>query len=185
MKNINYILEGFGFKSTTDLRLSLFGYIMKSDILAITGILASARSLFQNVIGVDVIVVAAFVSLVFLETYTGIKVSFKVDKVRFKSRIFGRMLLKVFIYITMLAILNVMAGIEMPELFGLNVNPFRWLYYMIFTGIVMQLIISCFENLGKLGYKEAKGLTGFILRTFNKWFEFDGSKNNNDETRDS
>lgn len=175
---LNYFLDGFGFRSSTDFKNSLYGYIIKLDVLAFASLLGLLRGVFEDVIGLDSVVIFAFVFLIFAETWTGIKVARRVKGERFKSRKFGRMFLKVGVYVTIIAMLNALSKIDIPDLFGLTLNPFRWLYYMIFIGIVLQLLISYFENLGALGYKEAKGLTGFILRKFNKWFEFDGTKNN-------
>ena len=68
-----------------------------------------------------------------------------------------------------------------PIVLGLEINPFEWLYYVFFTGVIFQLIISYLENLASLGYNEAKGIIGIILRKYNKWFEFDGTKNADNE----
>jgi hypothetical protein len=56
-----------------------------------------------------------------------------------------------------------------PSVFGFEVNPFEWLYYAFFSGIIFQVVLSYLENLS-LGYSEAKGVLGIILRKYNKWF---------------
>ena len=64
-----------------------------------------------------------------------------------------------------------------PSVLGLDVNPYEGLYSIGFTGVVFQVLISWLENLASLGYSVANGLVGIILRKYNKWFEFDGTKN--------
>jgi hypothetical protein len=39
---------------------------------------------------------------------------------------------------------------------------------VVMVAIVFQLVISYLENLGNLGYKEAKGIAGIVLRRYNK-----------------
>ena len=87
------------------------------------------------------------------------------------------MILKIGVYVGILFMLFTFANkTKTIDFIGFDVNPLGWLYYAVFVGITFQLVISYFENLGNLGYKEAKGLAGIVLRRFNKWFEFDGEK---------
>jgi hypothetical protein len=140
------------------------------------------RYYFEQSIGVDIVVYIAFSFLIIAETQTGIKASIKVKNKRFRSRPFGRMFFKLFTYTTLLFVLNSFSSrIKTPELLGFEVNPFQWLYYVVFAGIIFQLVISWLENLSVLGYSEAKGLLGVVLRKYNKWFEFDGTKNAENE----
>ncbi|MFA9212472.1 MAG: phage holin family protein [Candidatus Methylacidiphilales bacterium] len=185
MKHVNYVLSGFGYeKGVSEYLNACAGAFMNSNkvdlkliIIAIAGVL---RMFLHDFVGFDVPVFFAFIFLIIAEVYTGIKVSVKVNKERVKSRPIGRMILKIGTYLVVLLIANVFAkSITAPDVLGISLNPFTWLYYAVFTGIVLQLFISWFENLGCLGYKETKTLAGFILRKFNNWFEFDGSKKNN------
>lgn len=185
MKVINYILNGFGYADAVDFKLTLFGIFFSQKTL--TWIILSTgagtlRLLLNDFTGLDYSVFIAFVILICAEFQSGVLVSVSRKKERFKSRKLGRMILKVGTYILILSVLNSFAkNIESPDLFNINLNPFVWLYYMVFAAIVFQLTISWFENLGSLGYKETRTIAGFILRKFNKFFEFDGTKDNGDK----
>ncbi|HBK83503.1 MAG TPA: holin [Flavobacterium sp.] len=185
MKNLDYYLKGFGFENQNDFSQSCFKllYIKNAELVfLLTSISGTIRYYFEQSIGVDVIVYIAFTFLIIAETQTGIKASIRVKNKRFKSRPFGRMFLKLFTYTTLLFILNSFASrVKLPKVLGFDINPFEWLYFVVFAGIIFQLVISWLENLSVLGYSEAKGLLGIILRKYNKWFEFDGTKNAENE----
>lgn len=185
MNYLTYLLKGFGYKDWTDFSSTVFKLLyMKSAAkwLSLAAVLGTARTLVDNLFGLDIIVFVAFVFLICAEFFSGVKAARKVDGERFKSRKMGRMFLKIGVYITIVAVLHAFKRqVEIPDLFGLELNPFTWIYYMVFIGIVLQLLISWFENLGRLGYKETQTLAGFILRKFNRWFEFDGTKDNGEE----
>ncbi|MBD3748503.1 MAG: phage holin family protein [Sphingobacteriales bacterium] len=143
--------------------------------------LATLRVFIFTYTGLDIAVIVAFLFLIIAEFQTGLKVSIKVKGEKFKSRKFGRMILKIGTYIAIVVVLHTFSkGMEVPNVLGFDINPFLWLYYMVFTAIVFQLFISWMENLGCLGYKETQSIAGFVLRKFNKWFEFDGKKDNGD-----
>lgn len=180
---IGYLIDGFGYKGWGDFKRTIGGSYFNGDHtkikVLITALLGFLRMVLNDYVGLDTPVFFAFVFLVYAEFYTGVKVARKVRNEKFKSRKMGRMFLKIGVYISMLAIIHAFAvSIKVPELMGIPLNPFVWLYYTVFIAVVFQLFISWMENLGSLGYKETKGLAGFILRKLNKWFEVDGSKNN-------
>ncbi|MBX7204141.1 MAG: phage holin family protein [Bacteroidia bacterium] len=181
MKQLNYMLNGFGYESSNDFQRALCGYYNSGvDIkfLAMAA-LGALRMVITNYVGIDLPVFWAFTFLVAAEFWTGVKVARKIRNDKFRSRPMGRMLLKIGTYIVIISVLNTFAkSIDAPDIMGLSLNPFVWLYYTVFIAIVFQLLISWLENLGSLGYKETKTIAGFILRRFNKWFEFDGSKDN-------
>jgi hypothetical protein len=150
-------------------------------VIILSASLATLRVSIFSYTGLDVVVIAAFVFLIIAEFQTGIRVSMSIKMERFKSRKFGRMILKIGTYISIVVVLHTFSKrMEVPNVLGFDINPFLWLYYMVFTAIVFQLFISWMENLGCLGYKETKSIAGFVLRKFNKWFEFDGKKDNGD-----
>jgi hypothetical protein len=179
MDKVTYILKGFGFSSLTDYLNSLFS--PNTSVIILSASLATLRVSIFSYTGLDVVVIAAFVFLIIAEFQTGIRVSMSIKMERFKSRKFGRMILKIGTYISIVVVLHTFSKrMEVPNVLGFDINPFLWLYYMVFTAIVFQLFISWMENLGCLGYKETKSIAGFVLRKFNKWFEFDGKKDNGD-----
>lgn len=185
MKHLNYLLKAFGFEDYHDYIFSCFKilFIPKFQLfLSITSVLGTVRLFFEEFIGLDIVVYFAFAVLIVAETQTGIKADIKKKGRRFKSRKFGRMILKLGTYSIILFVLYSFASkMKNPTVLGFEVNPFEWLYYVVFSGIVFQLVISWLENLSSLGYAEAKGILGIVLRKYNKWFEFDGSKNADNE----
>lgn len=180
MNIINYILNGFGFKDPSDFACSIDKSTPESYLtfLKVAFILGTIREFIEVYIGLDILVLACFVFLIVAEWWTGVKVDVIKRGNKFKSRKSGRMILKVGTYITILFVLFTFSSrTEKLEFVGFNLNPMKWIYYIVFVWIIMQLLVSWLENLAALGYKEMKGLVGVILRKGNKWFEFDGTKN--------
>lgn len=182
---ISFVFKAFGFSGYKDFYHSTFKIFIerKSEIfIVLSTILASVRSFFETAIGLDVMVYIAFALLIYLETQTGIKVAYKIKNERFKSRKFGRMLLKLGTYTQILFVLKTFSNkIHVPEILGFDVNPFIWVYYFFLIAIIFQMLISYLENLSALGYNEMNNILGTLLRKYNKWFEFDGSKNPDNE----
>lgn len=179
---LEYLLGAFGYRSLEDFRRTVFklAYSEEKGIwIKISAGLGTFRLMLLDFTGLDILVFVAFVFLIAAEFQTGLKVSMMKKKEKFQSRKFGRMILKIGVYMLLIGILHAFSHrFEIPTLYGFEVNPFKWLYYIVFIGIVIQLVISWLENLGQLGYKESRTLAGFILRKFNNWFEFDGQKDN-------
>ncbi|QKX04891.1 hypothetical protein HN014_08155 [Aquimarina sp. TRL1] len=175
MKTINFLIQAFGFLNTDDFYKSTFGAISLKAIKW-SCFLAVFELFLKEYLGLDLIVFFAFVLLIIAEYITGIKAARKQGK-RFESRKAGRMIFKICIYLFVIFLLfSFSKAISVPEIAGLEINPFSWLYYTVFFAIVFQLFVSYLENLGTLGYKESKTIVGIILRKYNEKFEFDGKK---------
>lgn len=179
MKIFNYIIQGFGYMdyhdfATTIIKTTSPKLILTMSITSLT--LGTVREFIETALGLDILVLGVFVFLIIAEWQTGMKVSIK-KGMKIKSRKIGRMILKIGVYIGILFMLFTFANkTKTIDFIGFDVNPLGWLYYAVFVGITFQLVISYFENLGNLGYKEAKGIAGIVLRRYNKWFEFDGNQ---------
>lgn len=181
MDKLKYLLNGFGYSDAPDFYSTVFKLLCLPR-LGFWALLCSLGGFILDVTGLDAPVLFSFVILLVAEFYTGVKVAILRKGERFKSRKFGRMILKIGVYILILSLLNIFSlKIDIPDLFGFPLNPFRWLYYSVLIAIIFQLVISWLENLGSLGYKETRTIAGFVLRRFNKWFEFDGTKDNGKE----
>lgn len=179
MFDINYLLQAFGYHNLRDFTATVFKIFHgpKLKILVPTIITAgTASELTEKFIGINLICVTAFVLLCCAEFQTGLKASIKIKGEKVRSRKMGRMIFKIGVYIYILFILNSFATGIKGEVLGFEINPFGWLYYIVLSWIIIQMLISYLENLSTLGYNEARGIKGVILRKFNKWFEFDGSK---------
>ena len=183
MKAVNYILQGFGYLDFNDFQTTIFkvwytGSIKLFLTFSISSIsLGTFRELVKVSTGLDLLFWGAFVFLIIAEWQTGMKVDMLKRGNKFQSRKFGRMLLKIGVYFAILQMLFTFSvQTKTLEFIGFEINPLGWLYYVVIVAIVFQLFISWLENLGNLGYKEARGIAGIVLRRYNKWFEFDGTK---------
>jgi hypothetical protein len=181
MDRIKYLLNGFGYADLTDLYNSTFRLHCAPNF-SLWACVCTIAGIILDVTGLEAPALLSLVVLLVAEFYTGVKVSIVKRGERFKSRKCGRMILKICIYVLILSVLNIFSNtIHAPDFIGVSINPFRWLYYSVLTAIIFQLVVSWMENLGALGYRETKTIAGFVLRKLNKWFEFDGTKNNGPE----
>lgn len=173
MKTINYILQGFGFKSLEDFLRSTFGFTNSTLFIKMDIVLALIFSTVSFLFGFNHLFLIAYVVLLVFEWFTGIKAA-KHRGERHESRKFGRMLLKIATYLVPIYILNTMAkNTEFPILFDFELNPFGWLYWAVLLGIVWQLFVSLLENLNALGYRYAKVLLKIINKKFYQTFDLD------------
>ena len=176
MKTINYILQGFGFKSLQDFLQSTFGFINSSLFIKMDIILALVFSTVSFLFGFNHLFLIAYVALLIFEWFTGIQAAKKRGE-KHESRKFGRMLLKIATYLVPIYILNTFAkNTEFPILFDFELNPFHWLYWVVLLGIVWQLFVSLLENLNALGYRYAEVLLKIINKKFYDTFDIDDDK---------
>lgn len=177
-QKLEYLLQGFGFVDGSEFMSSTFKILYTKrtpDVVAIS----TATAVVMKVTGLHAFVFLAFIGLMIAEFYSGVKAARKVKRERFKSRKAGRMLLKIGVYLHIIITLNVFAMfIDIPDVMGFPVNPFVWLYYIFIVLLFFQYLVSYLENLSMLGYAESKKIIGVILRKMNKYFEFDGTKEN-------
>lgn len=177
---IDYKLQGFGYFDLHDFYTTLIKTTTPKllVLMSVTSItLGAIREFIEKAMGLDILVLGVFVFLIIAEWQTGIKADMKKRNSKFQSRKMGRMILKIGVYNGILLMLYTFASkTKSLDFVGFEVNPLAWLYYAVFIGIIFQLVISYLENLGVLGYSEAKGLAGIVLRKYNKWFDFDGEK---------
>ena len=178
MRAANFLIQAFGFLDTQDFYRSAFGAIGVKTV-KYSAVIGLFQGVLNRFLGLDLAVFIAFSTLIIAEYITGVKVSHKQGE-KFKSSKAGRMIFKIGVYAFIIAILHVFEkSIQAPKLFGIELNPFIWLYNAVLIAIVFQLVVSLFENLGRLGYKESKTIAGIVLRKFNRWFEFDGKQGDN------
>lgn len=177
----NYLLQGFGYRTIHDFMTTVFKGFYLFDLkiyLAVSIGLGTIREFIVVSSGLDIVFWIAFVFLILAEWQTGIKVDLIKRNKKFESRKFGRMILKISVYISIFVMLNQFALSTKKLVFeGFELNPFGWLFYVVVTAITFQILISYLENLGNLGYREAKGIAGIVLKKYDKWFEFSGESN--------
>ena len=175
---VNYLLQGFGYKNLDDFLTTVFKGVYFFDLkiyLMVSIGLGTIREFIIISTGLDILFWLAFMFLILAEWQTGIKVDMVKRLKKFESRKFGRMILKIAVYLAIFIMLNAFSASTKRVVFeGFEINPFGWLFYVVVTAITFQILISYLENLGNLGYKEAKGIAGIVLKRYDKWFEFSG-----------
>lgn len=177
MEYINYYLKGFGFKDMGDYITSTFGFMIQPNAIKMSISIGAISAYMQEYLGFPLFVFSAFVALNILEFRTGIKASVKRGQ-RVESRKMGRMLLKVGTYIIIIWILHsFQKGLHLPSLFGFELDPFIVLYWAFLAGVIYQLFKSLLENLVALGWEEANGVLGFVVRKYNKYFSEENENN--------
>lgn len=168
---INYQLQGLGFRDVSDFLTSTFHFNSLSRIgLVIIGILGGFATFLEHTIGLTPIVYSAFVLLLVGEFVTGLAASLK-RREKIQSRKFGRMVVKIGVYTAILGILfTFQTGLKIPILFGSQINIYEWLYFAVLNMIIIQLVISVFENLDKLGMTESVLILRVLKNKLYKWF---------------
>ena len=171
LETLNYHIQGLGFTDTTDMMTSTF-HTDKSwtAITIVSSVLGSLAYFIEQYVGLTVTAYIAFLTLLILEFITGIRASLKSGK-KIESRKFGRMIVKIGLYTTILGIIHVMKGA-----IASSFDIYDWVYYVVFNMVVIQLIISVLENLSKLGFAESKGIIGIIKKRLSKWFDLEEPK---------
>ncbi len=178
MKLINYYLTAFGFLNYKDYLGSTFGYMMSPRALSVSIVIGYVSSLLKQHLGFSLVVFLAFVVLNFLEFKTGVKASKRKGQ-KVESRKMGRMFLKVGTYVIIIWILNAFqTELKFPSIMNFQLNPFIVVYWAFLAGVIYQLFISLLENLVALGFHEADGVLGFVIRKYNKYFEKDAKTSN-------
>jgi hypothetical protein len=166
-------MSEFGFSSFTDYISSSFKWGLSVKPLFISITLGTVATYFEKFIGLEPVVYLSFISLLTVEFFTGIKASLK-EGVKIESRKFGRIILKIMTYTAVIGMINIFrTRFASPVIFGMTINIYQWIFYTVLNLIVIQLIISIFENLSRLGYKESSRIFKFITKRVDKWFKMD------------
>lgn len=163
-KIINYVVENFGFDNLSDFTKS----IIHTKFLAITIPLAGISSIIESIFGLQSVTIFAFTLLVTLELITGITAS-KVKRRKIVSRRFGRFGLKVFVWLSLIFILNTLRleYLLHEDFFGaIAYGLFTWLHGTLFIYVCLEYLISVIENLGDISGKSTKGITKKIREKF-------------------
>lgn len=166
---INNFMQEFGFENPSDFLQSTFGYSVKKPIIIMSVSLGTIGTYIEQFIGLDPIVYLAFVLLLTLEFFTGIRASLKEGKKIYSKRL-GRVILKLLIYTVLIGIINVFrTRYHSPAFFDFEINIYAMIYYISLNLIVIQLILSVFENLSRLGYEETSKVFKEISKILHKY----------------
>lgn len=144
----------FGFLSWYDFVWSIAKPKLILFMSPIIAALAAIASYAEIVIGVKANIVIAFMLLNVAEWATGVWAALTEGKV-FSSWKFSRAILKTFVYVVMLGVIHQLKGIDEH---GMSAGVFSGMYWSVLFGISIVLTRSVFENLHRMGIKEASVL---------------------------
>jgi len=170
----NHIVTNFGFNDLTDFSNSLVHktcpFSSKSILLTMLPI-AGISSVVETIFGLQGITVLAFVVLVTLELVTGLIASRSRGEA-IVSKKFSRFGLKVFVWLSLLFVLNALKKEYHDEgLFdGMASVLFTWLHGTLFIYINLEYLISVLENLGIITGKDNDGIIKMIKKKFKGLF---------------
>ena len=167
MKFIRWVLEDFGFNDSMDYLDSTFHIASIKPILGISLILGSIASFCESFMGLSLSAYISFCVLLLIEFVTGVLASIR-EKQKIQSKKFGRFLLKIITYSLMIGIVNV---------FNINFKAskvgfiYDIIYWSMINLITIQLVISVFENMSRLGYQEANRVFKLINKILKKYLD--------------
>ena len=112
-------------------------------------------------------VFTAFMAMNLIEIVTGVWASMHEGR-SFSSAKFGRAILKWLVYVGIIMVVNQFRKWE-DEIGNPFAEPISWTYYFVTFGITIILIRSVFENLHRLGVKEAQTVNSVLGSKWLKW----------------
>jgi hypothetical protein len=175
-KAFNYVVSNFGFEDASDFTTSL----LHSKLMLLTLPIAGVSSVIERSFGLQSLTILAFVLLVTLELITGL-IAAKVSKVKIESRKFGRFGLKIFIWLSLLFIINALRieynGHE-DTLGSVAYSLFNWLHGTLFIYVNIEYLISVLENLATISGNKNASIIELIK---NKFEALIGKNKNNEE----
>lgn len=181
-KSLDLLIGEFGFECRKNFVASTFGFLLHKKSVAFSFYLGALALFIKKWIGLEAVVFVSFLLLILFEFITGIKASLKEGK-KIESKKFGRVILKMLVYTLIIGIINSFKNnLPCPSIFGYDINIYEWIYYSVVNLILVQLIISVFENLSRLGFKETSTIFKVISNKLEKWFNLnEKEKDNGDE----
>jgi len=172
---VNSFIQEFGFKTIEEFGISTFGFTIKKEIITLGISLGTLAAVVESFVGLDPLVYIAFIVLLYIEFRTGIKASIK-DNKKIQSKKIGRVILKMLTYTVIIGIINIFrTRLFIPSILGFEVNIYSVVYYAVLNLIIIQLLLSVFENLSRLGYRETNKIFHFITKKMESWFTLDKS----------
>lgn len=157
---IQRILDSYGYESITEFLLSLcpsFKYHIQVPTLTISSVIA----LIAHILGVGPLIVAAMLIAVCVETSTGIWAS-HIKKITFESFKFSRCVLKVFIWMSLIFMVNAfyLECSDSEEWYNqLGSFFFAVVKLFVLAYFVIEYLVSIMENLAVI---DGKPKTEFI-----------------------
>jgi len=168
-KLVDQFIREFGFDGWGDYIDSSFQWMINQKILLLSIGLGSVGAYLEEYLGLEPVVYLAFIGLLVMEFWSGIKASIKEGK-KIQSNKLQRVILKMLTYTTLIGIMHIFnTRLNTPNIFGLKIKIFSFIYYTTINLVVVQLIVSVLENLSRLGYSETSKIFKIISSKINKW----------------
>lgn len=159
-KMFGFILENFGFNC----KYEFMGSMVHTQVLTLTLPIAGISSIIESYFGLQGLTVLSFVLLITLELISGICAS-KVNKEKISSRRFSRFGFKLFVWVTLLFILNSLRleySTYDTTIGKTSYLLFNWLHSTVFIYVNLEYLISVLENLGVISGKKKGTLISAI-----------------------
>lgn len=165
MTNYQKIIESFGFKQHGDLLNSLFPSI-KYQILGFTITLSAISSFANKLFGLEALTILAFVFMLMMEFASGIIAS-KIKGKRIESRLMGRFLVKVFLWLTCLFFIHTLQ-MDYEAKSKLIAGSLQWLHSGLMIYVSLEYLISILENIAVISGKSNDVLIKYIRKKINQ-----------------
>jgi Bacteriophage holin family len=160
---LNDLIHIMGFHGLADLKQSFLNLPMlmyAGNLLVLFTVISYYT---DAVLGLNFALYIAFLTAIVVEIVTGLWAS-KKDGKEIEGNIFGRSVTKIALYSIFLFALNMFARYNSVTLVGVEFNIWGWMYWLFFSGINIQLLISILNNMARMGFKETK----MIAKLLNK-----------------
>ena len=169
--NLDKQMKEWGFSNLNDFFQSAFHSESFKAIFVTSVSLTALGEPIKQIIGLTPMVYISFIILLFAEVISGIKASMKEGE-KINSKRFGRFILKIFIYTLMLGITNIFA----TQTEGISSFIYDSIHNIVFNYIAVQLIISVFENLSRMGFQESNSVYKAIHNFISKYINLNDKK---------
>ena len=168
-------INDWGYNSFHDLLETTLHYKQYKCMFAMSLTLVGITSMIEQFVGLEPIMFIAWICLLLVELITGIKASIHEGK-KLESKKFSRFIFKVFIYVVMISITHLLHKGSEGRIIS---SVYGFIYWLIIDYISIQLIISVFENLSRLGFQESSKVFKAIREYLKKWFDLKCNKEEN------
>lgn len=170
---MNHLLKNFGYHNLSEILTDSLQYAITNKIMSISFTLGILATMVEDIIGLKPVVLFVFVLLILLEFAVSVKAqTYKGQKI--KEVFWSQVVIKWFIYATIIGIMNIFSKhLGQVDLWGFEMNIYEWLYYSTLNVIIIQLFVSLFEKLSKLGFAESSKLFKMLKKKLDKWLELE------------
>jgi hypothetical protein len=174
--NMKELFEDIGYNGATDFFHSVFHVDSAKVIAVVSAFFGVIATFIERFIGLEPVVYLAFLLLLAMEFYTGIKASLKEGR-KIESKKFGRFIFKIASYSLIIGIVNIFrTEFHVPSIAGMEVNVWHFIYYTSLNMVIIQLVISVFENLSRLGFRETNLVFKAVANKVGKYINLEENK---------